>query len=43
MGRAQPLSYDLEVPEDDQDLMKRVAAHGDREAFQCLFLRFGPG
>jgi RNA polymerase sigma-70 factor (ECF subfamily) len=32
---------DLE-PEDDHELIRRVANDGDREAFQCLFLRFGP-
>lgn len=42
MSKAQSLSYDLEEPEDDQDLVHRVALHADRDAFQCLFLRFGP-
>lgn len=28
--------------EDDHELIRRVANEGDREAFTCLFLRFGP-
>jgi len=28
--------------ENDHELIRRVANDGDRKAFQCLFLRFGP-
>lgn len=42
MNKAQSLPNDLEAPEADQDLIGRVAAQRDRNAFECLFLRFGP-
>jgi RNA polymerase sigma-70 factor (ECF subfamily) len=42
MSAAQPLSVYLEEPEDDKILMERVARERDREAFQRLFLQFGP-
>ena len=42
MSAAQKLSVYREENQDDRALMERVARHRDREAFQCLFLQFGP-
>jgi len=42
MNTAESLSSSPEELLDDRDLINRVACHGDRDAFQCLFLRFGP-
>ena len=42
MSAAQKLSSYPEETLDDRALMERVARHRDREAFQRLFLHFGP-
>lgn len=42
MSAAQALSAYIEEPEDDKVLMQRIAEDRDREAFQRLFLHFGP-
>ena len=42
MSAAQALSAYIEEPEDDKLLMQRIAEDRDREAFQRLFLHFGP-
>ncbi|ODR93632.1 hypothetical protein AUC70_12380 [Methyloceanibacter stevinii] len=42
MSAAQPLSTCPEDNLDDRALVVRVAQHRDREAFQRLFLHFGP-
>ena len=42
MSAAQPLSTCPEDNLDDRALVVRVALHRDREAFQRLFLHFGP-
>lgn len=42
MSAAYNLSSYPEETQDDRALMERVAQHRDREAFQCLFLHFGP-
>lgn len=42
MNTAESLSSSPEKLLDDRDLVNRVACHRDRDAFQCLFLRFGP-
>ncbi|WP_108682554.1 sigma-70 family RNA polymerase sigma factor [Methyloceanibacter sp. wino2] len=42
MSAAQPLSTCPEDNLDDRTLVVRVAQHRDREAFQRLFLHFGP-
>lgn len=42
MSAALPVSSYLEETQDDKVLMERVAQHRDRDAFQSLFLLFGP-
>lgn len=42
MMKALPSSSRPGQGQDDENLINRVACESDREAFQCLFLRFGP-